>query len=663
MKRAMTTVDTTKRVKERAGLDLQVLKNSKWKFSPIPNIEESNFNKTLERFFEMGVNGLTRENIQNSLDGHLPDSEEPVIVKINTGTINHGDIPGIEDVKERIRNLEGHNHYTKETIKHMKNKLNEEEVRYISFEDMNTKGLTGARNGQSGSKQDTWSIYAYNKGVHFEEEDSEREVARGGSHGVGKIASNAASDLHVMYFANCDANGDQHLGGTVQLIEHQYEGQAYRSTGYFTDIKFPENGAKFYPYVNTFSEVFKKDTRGLKIVIPYLREKYDDEKDIINSICDSFFISILENRLEVHVNDHEITKDTILDYVKDEHYYNQNMEEAKKEFTPLYLDTYLNAPYKDIVASNIKEDFHFKLYFRYDERIPKGRVAVVRTIGMKIEDFKVNGYATKPFNGVLIGGPKEDAYLKSLENESHTKLSKDNFNDPQLKRQATRFINTLSREIAKVVDEAIKDQNPPDGKMETGDILYVVETQFKKELEKTMGTVRINKGKPLVKSSTNERKKEKRDKRKNKGNQDKQENTQPKRKRDPLKWQKSHDGKAKNREEGKERYSANPEMVQRVILKDKELIKFDFTKSSQLSGVKTCDIALSIIDGMGVEYDDEFKISDSYKDIRDTTTGEPCTFNKNTIKNVQINNGTAQLEFKLKETFNRSLKFVYYVEV
>src|SRR5699024_9329923 len=227
--------------------------------------------------------------------------------------------------------------------------------------------------------------------------------------------------------------------GTVQLIEHVYDNQAYRNTGYFTDIEIlSQNDSKFYPYENNFNEVFEKETRGLKIVIPYLREKYDDEKDIIKSICDSFFISILENRLEVHANEQVITKDTILDYVQDENYYLQEIEEAKKEFTPLYLDTYLNEPYKDITVSNIKEDFHFKLYFRYDERIPKGRVAVVRTIGMKIEDFKVNGYATKPFNAVLIGGPKEDNYLKSLENESHTKLSKDNFNDPQLKKQATR---------------------------------------------------------------------------------------------------------------------------------------------------------------------------------------------------------------------------------
>ena len=56
--------------------------DEKWQFSAIPNIEESNFNKTLERFYDMGITGLTRENIQNSLDGKLLYSSDPVIVKI-----------------------------------------------------------------------------------------------------------------------------------------------------------------------------------------------------------------------------------------------------------------------------------------------------------------------------------------------------------------------------------------------------------------------------------------------------------------------------------------------------------------------------------------------------------------------------------------------------
>ena len=405
-----------------------------WKFSLIPGIEESTFNKVLEKFYNYGISGLVRENIQNSLDGKLQDINEPVIIKIETGKIRKEDIPGLEDLKERIVCLKGHNNYTKETIEYMKKKMNQDEVAYISFEDSNTKGLKGAKNGQSDSKEDTWGIYAYNKGVHSEEDNEILEQSRGGSHGIGKIASNAASDLHIMYFANCDEEGNKHLGGTIQLIEHKYKDNYYRSTGYFTDIKnITDKMTKFYPYENNFGEVFKKDTRGLKIIIPFLREQFNNEKEIIKSVCDNFFIAILQDKLLVDINGEVINKETIEDYITNNEYYVQDLSEMKDEFTPLYLDTFLNKEPIILNISDIKKEYSFNLYFNYNTDILKGRTAIIRTIGMKIEDKKITGNVNKPFNAVLIPISNiEDSFLKSLENESHTKLGFDHIKDQSL---------------------------------------------------------------------------------------------------------------------------------------------------------------------------------------------------------------------------------------
>ncbi len=356
-------------------------KQKLWKFSLIPGIEESTFNKVLEKFYNYGISGLVRENIQNSLDGKLPDSDKPVIVKIETGKIKKNNIPGLDNIKERILYLKGHNSYTKETIDHMIRKMDQDEVSYISFEDSNTKGLKGAKNGQSNSKDDTWGIYAYNKGVHSEEDDETLEQSRGGSHGIGKIASNAASDLHIMYFANCDNEGNKHLGGTVQLVEHKYEDNYYRSTGYFADIEnITDKITKFYPYENNFNKVFAKDSRGLKIIIPFLREQFNNEKEIIKSVCDSFFIAILENKLLVDVNGKVIDSKTIKNYITNEEYYTQELQEMKEVFTPLYLDTYFQKDPIDLNISDLSKEYTFKLYFNYNEEIPKGRVAIIRTL-------------------------------------------------------------------------------------------------------------------------------------------------------------------------------------------------------------------------------------------------------------------------------------------
>ena len=632
-----------------------------WKFTSIQGIEESTFNKVLEKFYDLGISGLVRENVQNSLDGKLPGSNEAVIVTIKTGKINKEFIPGLEDIKERIACLQGRNSYTKETVEHMQNKMNAEDVDYISFEDSNTKGLTGAKNGQSDSKKDTWGIYAYNKGVHSEEEDSAVEKSRGGSHGIGKIASNAASELHMMYFANCDAEGNKHLGGTVQLIEHKYKDNYYRSTGYFTDIKhIDQNKTKFYPYENTFNEVFEKNTRGLKIIIPFLREQFNNEKEIIKSICDSFFIAILEKKLEVVVNDKIINSKTIEKYIKNKDYYIQEVSEIKDEFTPLYLNTYKNIEAREIQIQDTKDKYNFKLYFNYDEEIPKGRVAIIRTIGMKIEDKKVKGNVNKPFNAVLIPeSTKEDAFLKSLENESHTELTFEHIKDQVLQRNAKRFINNISKEIAKIIEGEIKKNNPTDGVMDTKDILYVVESQFKKDLSKTIATVKLNKGNKettisKVKEDIPKKEKKKKDEKKPKKNK-------PLKKVMKDRSEEDLDGESK---EKLDRYSTYPDMVERLIIGNKEFVKFDFNGSDEIKKAKVCDIALSVVDGMGDECSNvEFDMNDNYEAAIDKATGKACKIDNNLIKDVKIIKGIAQIELRLKANYNKALKFVYYVEV
>ena len=637
---------------------------SLWKFSVIPGIEESTFNKVLERFYDLGISGLVRENIQNSLDGKIPGETEPVIVTIKTGKVNKNDIPGLDNIKERIECLVGHNSYTKETIEHMQNKMNQDEVDYISFEDYNTKGLRGAKNGQSYRPEDTWGIYAYNKGVHSEEEDSTLEKSRGGSHGIGKIASNAASELHMMYFANCDDEGDKHLGGTVQLIEHKYKDKYYRSTGYFTDIKKIENNEeRFYPYENTFSEIFKKDTRGLKIIIPFLREQFNNEVDIIKSICDSFFIAILENKLEVIVNDKNINSKTIKKYIENKKYYNQDISEMKEEFTPLYLSTYTKKKPMQVTIEDTKEKYNFNLYFNYDESIPKGRVAIIRTIGMKIEDKKVKGNVNKPFNAVLIpDSTKEDAFLKSLENESHTQLSFEHIKDQNLQKNAKRFINNISKVMAKIIEDEIKKSNPTDGIMNTEDVLYYVENQFKQELSNCLGTVNLSSGdkeKTIVKVEQDiPERKDPKDKKK--------------KKKKPLKKIKNKrindesDTEQEVNEVSPEKlttYSTHPDRVDRLIIRDKEYVKFDFTDSDEMKKVKLCDITLSVVDGMGVEYSNEFNMKDNYEYVIDKATGHKCKIENNLIKDVKVVKGNVQIELKLKENYNKALKFMYYVEV
>ena len=469
----------------------------------------------------------------------------------------------------------------------------------------------------------------------------------------------------MMYFANCDEEGNKHLGGTVQLVEHKYKNNYYRSTGYFTDIKIIENKEeRFYPYENTVSEVFSKNTRGLKIIIPFLREQFNSEIEIIKSVCDSFFIAILENKLEVIVNDKIINSKTIKKCINDKKYYIQEISEIKEEFTPLYLNTYLSNKPSLIKIKDYDQDYSFKLYFDYNEDITKGRMAIVRTIGMKIEDKKIKNNVNKPFNAILIPETiAEDAFLKSLENESHTQLSFEHIKDQKLQKNAKRFINNISKEIAKIIENEIKKSNPTDGIMDTKEILYVVENQFKQELAQALGTVKVSNGskeKTIVKVNEETPKKEK----------TKNKNDKAKEKKKPVKKVRKPKTENSSEQEGEdtsieklERYNTHPDRVERLIIKDKEYIKFDFTDTPEIKSAKVCDVALAVIDGMGEEYDNEFNLKNNYEYIIDKATGEKRKINNNLIKDVRIVKGNVQIELKIKENYNKALKFMYYVEV
>lgn len=426
---------------------------NKWHFFTTGSIEEVSFNVVLEKFYMLGIDGLVKEDIQNSLDASLKIEGKPVIVDIKIGTIKKSDIPGINEIEERIMVLKGYNEYTKETIEHMKKSIDSEEIYYISFEDSNTKGLSGAHKGDLGSTEDTWGIYAYKKGVHSIECDSEVENSRGGSHGLGKISANAASDLFLMFFANCDQEGNKHLGGTIQLVEHKYKNNNFRSTGYFTNT----DNNNLIPFENEFSEEFCKNERGLKVIIPFLREGYRDEDAIIRSVCDNFFIAILKKQLIVNVNGKTLDENSIVEYIKNKEYYVQEEKNINKVFTPLYLDTYINTNPIELEIKSNNDVYKFDLYFRINKDIRKGRLAIVRTLGMKIEDKKIRANATKPFNGVLIPkSSKEDSFLKLLENESHSKIESEAIKDPIKKANAQKFINNISNELIKVINREIK---------------------------------------------------------------------------------------------------------------------------------------------------------------------------------------------------------------
>lgn len=138
------------------------MNNNNFQFSTIGHVEIFTFDQSLEHFRQQMIDGgadaegTIREIIQNSLDAKNYESNEPVKVDLTVTTINKSDIPGINEIFTHIQALKPGNHYTSETVKHMKKKEVDQQVTVLTAEDSNTLGLTGAEDSDGG----TYAVYA-----------------------------------------------------------------------------------------------------------------------------------------------------------------------------------------------------------------------------------------------------------------------------------------------------------------------------------------------------------------------------------------------------------------------------------------------------------------------------------------------------------------------
>ena len=100
----------------------------KWKFSIIPRSEEIIFSPLLEYFNKIGLDGLVRENVQNSLDGRDKNLKREVEVRIDIGNIEKSRLPGIHEIENHIMALKGHNKYIENNIEHMKKAIRKNNI-------------------------------------------------------------------------------------------------------------------------------------------------------------------------------------------------------------------------------------------------------------------------------------------------------------------------------------------------------------------------------------------------------------------------------------------------------------------------------------------------------------------------------------------------------
>lgn len=657
---------------------------------------EFNFDHSLKDFFERGVEGLVRENLQNSLDAKNLDKNLPVKVEINSGKLKMSDIPGINDLIVHINSLRSKNEYAFETIENMLKVIKNhqsmnQDIPFLSFEDSNTTGLTGVPKKDNLDTDGSWFSYAYYRGSHHNTDMENMKSVSGGSHGIGKISSNAASNLHLMYFINKDKFGNENISGNISLIDHRIDDKCYTGNGIFTEFVKEENQIpKFYPPINKFAYPFCKESQGLKIIIPFLSPKYNNINKIVQSVCDNFFVAILDGELEVSVDEIDINKDTIADIVKDERFYpTQDRYEMRDDHTPVYVDTYLNYKLDDkiIIDDKFDNSYSFNVYYQIDENIKSGRFAIVRKIGMTIENRRVSGFIHNgPFSGILIPSDiKTDSYLKKLENASHTKFEYESIANPIEAKAAKKFLQNLNDKIVEYIENSRKEEVGEVNDVDTSDMIYSMVNILEKntipinDANKTRGNGNIDtsqKDKSDLSSNSKKTDNDHTDTNKgfinsNKVNEDskKLKNDREKAKKENKSKYKKRNKKSNNSDDDdisgnlstKSKSSILTSNIKRVQLSDKEIIEID-TSDLLDENIDKANIYFYLIDGTGKVGESSIDLSYCFDFIKDKNNNNRLKFRSNKVYTTSIYNGKINLELNFNDNYNKDYKFNIDVE-
>ena len=265
-----------------------------------------------ETFKKNPFGNFGREVIQNSLDAKASD-EEPVIVDFNLFKMNVKDIPDLNGLKEQIELCmefwkESQPSFYEEYDKILKI-LNGKTIECLRISDFNTTGLIGISRPNNHVKNKYVALIK-STGVS----DKNNEVS-GGSKGVGKNAAFLLSKIKTLFYSTYTNEDEIGYSGVADFVS------GYVKDDYNTDRDHTQGDGYYgqdnknypiYELISFDSRYSRRDKQiGTDIFILGLNKEDDWSNEIMNSVLESFVVSILQNDLIVRIQDTEITSDTV----------------------------------------------------------------------------------------------------------------------------------------------------------------------------------------------------------------------------------------------------------------------------------------------------------------------------------------------------------------
>lgn len=418
-------------------------------------------------FKDDSVQSLAREVCQNSIDARPKESIMPAEVEFSVFKISKLQFPGYDDfikiINNEIKHCKSFYKNNKAALEYYQDALKtlmQDEILCLRISDFNTTGLTI----KGTSRNNNWANLVIHSGTN------DKNPEDGGSFGLGKNAMYACSKFGALYFSTY-TNEEIKRSECVAKLSYYYDedGSVIHGLGNFGNYCSGRSNEDDKP-IPDICNLDKNFTRrqnefGTDVYILGFELSSSDiysteeqnlskfEYDIASAIIDNYFISILENKLVVKINNISINSNNIYEifdsiYEKHPELFNQNT----KDYLEIMKEDNVKYPIS-IMEPNIGDaELRISLNPNYHNRI-----AMVKNTGMKIFD-KGNFPQITIFSGILILRNKDtNGYFKKMENPAHDDWILDRIkSDKTAKQRYDRMFN----QVKDIIKQLAKDNAP-----------------------------------------------------------------------------------------------------------------------------------------------------------------------------------------------------------
>lgn len=437
---------------------------------------------------------FAREIVQNSVDARRSKTL-PVKIEFSTFSIELSDLPDKTSLSTAVRRCKEYWSYKADYIKaysDIEAAISQNTMRCLRISDFNTKGVIGVESDVETKNP----FHALTKGTGVSEKED--DVA-GGSKGVGKNAAMLMSEIRTIFYSThtcmaLDKTPTEHKGflGVADFVsgyvddDLDNEKRDYtQGPGYFGLDEYNRPIPGLFDIDPLFTQ--RESECGTDVYVMGFDDEAGWEKEVINSILDSFLVAIVKGDLEIKINNLEINKRTIEDLINDSNIiYKSNYGSLICQYRMLTGDAAVRV--YDIETEYGNCDLYVLPLSAEDDAIATHKCVMVRYPLMKIKTFDL-GASFRVSALCIIGESSLGKVLRDIENAEHTDWQTKRIKDKNKRRELENVIADIRRQITENVLECLQmgDLEPldPNG---AGDFLPDVDpgtSSVSKETNKT----------------------------------------------------------------------------------------------------------------------------------------------------------------------------------